>query len=148
MGLKSLIITTIQLMLPTLLSFHDVLDKTKAKFYKYFACGHSATSARHQHEFHLRLSADAALVEKLLANRATSPNVQDFSHIFQAWRFQQHGSDHGANMFDHLEDIAAYNKVHDDGRRAVVQWFTGKSDSGEGKSLILTICSPITYRIH
>lgn len=69
------------------LSFRDISEETKAKFYKYFACGHSAASARHQHEFHLQLSADAALVEKLLADRATNPNVQDVSRLFQAWRF-------------------------------------------------------------
>ena len=63
-------ITTIQLNAIHSLSFCDVLEETKAKFYKYFACGHSAASARHQHKFHLQLSADAALVEKLLADRA------------------------------------------------------------------------------
>lgn len=96
------------------LSFRDISEETKTKFYQYFACGHSAASARHQHEFHLQLSADAAVVEKLLADRATNPNVQDVSRLFQAWRFQQHGSDHGADMFDRLEEVAAYNKSHDD----------------------------------
>ena len=131
------------------LSFCDVSEETKAKFYKYFACGHSAASARHQHKFYLQLFADAALVEKLLADRATNPNVQDVSRLFQAWRFQQPGSDHGTDMFDRLkEEVAAYNKSHDDGGRAAVQWFTGKSDSDEGKPLILAICSPIMYRAH
>ena len=87
------------------LSFCDVSEETKAKFYKYFACGHSAASARHQHKFHLQLSADVALVEKLLANRATNPHVQEVSRLFQAWRFQQHDSDHGADMFDCLEEV-------------------------------------------
>ena len=130
------------------LSFHDVSEETKAKFYQYFACEHSAASARHQHKFHLQLSADAAVVEKLLADRATNPNVQDVSLLFQAWRFQQHSSDHGADMFDCLEEVAAYNKAHDDSGRAAVQRFTGKSDSDEGKLLILAICSPIMYRAH
>ena len=131
------------------LSFRDISEETKAKFYQYFACGHSAASARHQHEFHLQLSADAAVVEKLLADRATNPNVQDVSRLFQAWRFQQHGSDHGPDMFDRLEEeVAAYNKSHDDSGRAAVQRFTGKSDSDEGKPLILAICSPIMYRAH
>ena len=80
------------------LSFCDVSEETKAKFCKYFACRHSAASARHQHEFDLQLSADAALVEKLLADRATNPNVQDVSRLFQAWRFLQHGSDHGVDV--------------------------------------------------
>lgn len=57
---------------------------------------------------------------------------------------QQHGSDHGVDMFDRLE-VAAYNKAHDDGGRAAVQRFTGKNDSDEGKPLILAICSPIVY---
>jgi len=88
-------------------------------------------------------------VEKLLADTATNPNVLDVSHLFQAWRFQQHGSDHGADMFDCLdEEVATYNKACDDSRRAAVQRFTGKSDSDEGKPLILTICSPIMYRAY
>ena len=100
-------------------------------------------------EFHLQLSADAALVKKLLADRATNPNVQDVSCLFQAWRFQQYGSDHGADMFDYLEEVAAYNKAHDDdGGKTAVQRFTSKSDSDEGKSLILAICSPIMYCTH
>ena len=85
-------------------------------------------------------------MEKPLADRATNPNIQDFSRLFQAWRFQQHGSDHGTDMFDCLEaEVAAYNKAHVDGGRAAVQRFTGKSDSDEGKPLILAICSPIMY---
>jgi len=36
------------------LSFHDISEETKAKFYKYLACGNSAASARHQHEFDLQ----------------------------------------------------------------------------------------------
>lgn len=96
----------------------------------------------------MQLSADAALVEKLLADRATNPNVQDVSYLFQAWRFQQYGSDHGADMFDRVE-VAAYTKAHDDdGGKTAVQRFTGKSDSDEGKPLILTICSPIMYCSH
>ena len=31
------------------------------------------------------------------------------------------GGDHGADMFDHLEEIAAYKKSYDDGRRTAVQ---------------------------
>lgn len=96
----------------------------------------------------MQLSADGSLVEKLLADRATNPNVQDISRLFQAWRFQQHGSDYGTDMFDQLEEVTAYNKSHDDGGRAAVQQFTGKSDSDEGKPLILAICSPIMYRAH
>ena len=80
------------------LSFLDVSEEMKAKFYNYFVCGHSAASARHQHEFHLQLSADAALVEKFLADRTTNPNVQDVSCLFQAWRFEQHSSEYGADM--------------------------------------------------
>ena len=45
-------------------------------------------------------------------------------------------------MFDHLVEVAAYNEAHDDGGRAAVQRFTCKSDSDEGKPLILVICSP------
>lgn len=97
----------------------------------------------------MQLSADAAVVEKLLADRATNLNVQDVSRLFQAWRFQQHGSDHGADMFGCLEEeVAAYNKAHDDSGRAAVQRFTGKSDLDEGKPLILAICSPIMYCAH
>ena len=104
------------------LSFRDVSENTKAKFYKYFEYGHSAASVRHQHSLHLQLSGDAVLVENLLADRSTNPNVQDVSRLFQAWQFQQHGSDHGADMFDHLEqEVAAYNKAHSDGGRAAVQ---------------------------
>ena len=65
------------------LSFCDISEETKTKFYQYFACGHSAASARHQHEFLLQLSADAAVVEKLLADRATNPNVQDVPAYFK-----------------------------------------------------------------
>ena len=84
----------------------------------------------------------------MLVDRATNSNVQDISLLFQPWRFQQHGSDHGADMFDHLAEVAAYNKAHDDGGRAAVQRFTHKSDSDEGKPLILAICSPIMYCTH
>ena len=87
-------------------------------------------------------------MERLLADRSMNPNVRDVSRLFQAWRFQQHGSDNGADMFDHLEEIAAYNKAHGDGGRAAVQRFIGKSDSDEGRPLILAICSPIMCRAH
>ena len=110
--------------------------------------GHSAAPVRHQHVLHLQLSGGVAHVEKLLADRS-NPNVQDFSRLFQAWRFQQCGSDHGADMFDHLEEeVAAYNKAHDGGGRAAVQRFIGKNDSDDGRPLILAICSPILYRAH
>ena len=48
----------------------------------------------------------------------------------------------GVDMFDHLE-VAAYNRANDSGGRVAVQRFTGKSDSDEGKPLILALCSPI-----
>ena len=97
----------------------------------------------------MQLYGDAAFVEKLLADRSTDPNVQDISRLFQAWRFQQHGSDHGADMFDRLEaEVAAYNKAHGGSGRAAVQRFIGRNDSDEGKPLILAICSPIMYRAH
>jgi len=130
------------------LSFRDVSEETKAKFYKYFECGHSAASARHEHELHLQLSADSTLAEKLIADRATNPNVQDVSRLFKAWRFQQHGSEHGADMFNCLEEVEVYNKAHSDSGRAAIQRFTGSSSSGGGQPLILAICSPIMYRAH
>jgi len=99
--------------------------------------------ARHQHILHLQLSGGIAHAEKLLADRSTNPNVQDVSCEFQAWRFQQHGSDHGADMFDCVKEVAAYNKAHDGGRRAAVQWFIGKNDSDDGRALILAICSSL-----
>jgi len=111
--------------------------------------GHSAASARHQDILHLQLSGGVALVEKLLADKSTNPNGQDVSRLFQAWRFQQHGSDHGVDMFDHLEkEVAAYNKAHDGGGRAALQQFIGKNDLDDGRPLIVEICSPIMYRAH
>ena len=53
----------------------------------------------------------------------------------------------GVDMFDHLE-VATYNRANDSGGRAAVQRFTGKSDSDEGKPLILALCSPIMYCTH
>ena len=54
---------------------------TKAKFYIFFEYGNSTASARHHHALYLlQLPGDAVLVEKLLADRLTNPNVQDVSH--------------------------------------------------------------------
>lgn len=51
------------------LNFRDVTDETKAIFREYFKNGHSAVSARHEHELRLQLSSsDPQLVETLLAD--------------------------------------------------------------------------------
>jgi len=81
-----------------------------------------------------RKESPAAIAEKLLADRSTNPNVQDVSCLFQAWSFQQHGSDHGVDMFDCLKrEVATYNKTHNGGG---VQQFIGKNDLDDGRPLI------------
>ena len=85
------------------LSFRDVTDETKSIFYEYFKNGHSAASARHEHELRLQLSSsDPSLVETLLADRATNPNVQDVSRLLATWRTQQLGPN-SEGIFDRLE---------------------------------------------
>ena len=133
------------------LSFRDVSEGTKTIFYEYFQCGHSAASARHEHELRLQLSTDSVDIERVLADRATNPNVQDVSRMFDAWRFQQHGSEGGISMFDRLErEVEAYNSTYnDDGGKAVIQRFIGKSgDLNEEQPFVLAICSPIMNRAH
>ena len=128
------------------LSFRDVSEGTKNMFFEYFKCGHSAASARHEHELRLQLSTDPVSIERVLADRSTNPNVQDVSRMFDAWRFQQHGSEGGVSMFDHLErEVEAYNSTYnDEGGKAIVQRFIGKSsDVNEGQPFVLAICSPI-----
>lgn len=143
------------------LSFRDVADETKATFYNYFKNGHSAASARHEHELRLQLqSSDPQLLETLLADRATNPNVHDVSRLLAAWRTQQFGPDSGEGMFDCLEEeIRAYNERHREvGGKATVQRF---NVSGSAKSekvapslevtkqpLILAVCTPIMARAH
>ena len=148
------------------LSFRDVSEETREAFYEYFKSGHSAASARHEHELCLQLSSsNTSLVETLLADRSTNPNVQDVSRLLSAWRTQHLGPDSGREMFDHLEkEIEAYNEAHaQDGGRAIVQRFSTspqsyewmlKSDtsesviSNETQPLILAICTPIMVRAH
>ena len=48
-------------------------------FYEY--C-HSAASARHELELRLQLSTDSVDIERVLADRATIPNVQDVSIMY------------------------------------------------------------------
>ena len=63
------------------LSFRDVSEETREAFYEYFKSGHSAASARHKHELCLQFSSsNTSLVETLLADRSTNPNVQD--HVY------------------------------------------------------------------
>ena len=115
-------------------------------FFEYFKCGHSAASARHEHELRLQLSTDPVSIERVLADRSTNPNVQDVSRMFDAWQFQQHGSEGGVSMFDHLErEVEAYNSTYnDEGGKAIVQRFIGKSsDVNEGQPFVLAICSNI-----
>ena len=146
------------------LSFHDVTDDTKATYHEYFKNGHSAASARHEHELRLQLSSsDPQLVETLLADRATNPNIQDVSRLLAAWRTQKLGPASGEGMFDHLEkEVKAYNERHaEDGGKAIVQRFNASQhikEEGAGKSeksvpsvkqpLILAICTPIMARAH
>lgn len=147
------------------LSFRDVTDETKAFSHEYFKNGHSAASARHEHELHLQLSSsDPQLVETLLADRVTNPNVQDESRLLAAWRTQQLGPDSGEGMFDHLEkEVMAYNEQHtEDGGEAIVQRFNASQhniqEEGTVKSekavpcgkqpLILAICTAIMARAH
>ena len=146
------------------LSFRDVTDEAKTIFHEYFKNGHSAASARHEHELCLQLSSsDPQLVETLLADRATNPNVQDVSRLLAAWRTQQLGPDSGEGMFDRLEEeVKVYNEQHaEDGGKAIIQRFNASQhvhEDGAAKSekmvlsskqpLILAICTPVMARAH
>ena len=147
------------------MSFCDVSDETKSTFYEYFKNGHLAASAQHEHELRLQLSlSKPSLVETLLADRGTNPNVQDVSHLLAAWRTQQLGPGSGEGMFDRLEEVKEYNKLHaDDGGKAIVRFNasyhvheeeeatnnTSKKIIVSGKQpLIVAICSPIMAHAH
>ena len=64
-----------------------------------------------------------------MAHTHTVIHTQTYVHTHAYFKYgvfsSMHGSDHGTDTFDHLEEIAEYNKACDDGGSTAVQQFIG-----------------------
>ena len=95
------------------LSFRSVDDATKQEIFTLFSKGHSAASARHAHETNLMISCaeNEQDVQRVLADRAINPSVQDYSRLHEQWRKKEMGEENGPDMFFQLQtEIDIYNE--------------------------------------
>ena len=138
-------------------SFHPISEDTKMVFTKYFAQGHSPSSAIRLHQLNLVVQHEGNEhdLEMALADRSVTPLPMDVYSLFRKWRYETHGDEGGAKMFDQLEELVkSYNKEHNaDGGKAILQPYDcneiktwGKSDTNQ--PLILAICTPLMARAH
>eukprot|EP00118_Oscarella_pearsei_P019526 m.208174 g.208174 ORF g.208174 m.208174 type:complete len:126 (+) comp39701_c1_seq9:1064-1441(+) len=80
-----------------------------------FAKGHSASSARHAYESEQKISCaeNNEETQRVLADRAVNPNVQDYSRLYDQWRKDEMGDENGPGMFTKLEEeIGLYNECN------------------------------------
>ena len=95
------------------LSFRFVDDATKQEIFTLFSKGHSAASARHAHETNLMISCaeNEQDVQRVLADRAINPSVQDYSRLHEQWRKMEMGKENGPDMFFQLQsEMDIYNE--------------------------------------
>ncbi len=153
------------------LSFRDILEETKQAFFTLFDNGHSPSSARHAHEQALYLQATSEMnAQKILADRANNPLLQDICRLFTKWRELNYGKDDGKELFQQLQEkVDEYNtKNRETGGKAILQWYESLAESEESdgesetkppplkkkkkrpsnKPLILAVCTPLMARAH
>ncbi len=157
------------------LSFRPLSEATKEKIFTLFTKGHSAASARHAYETELMLQCadDGQEVQKVLADRAVNPTVQDYSRLYDKWRESELGRDNGPGLFESLQsEVDKYNSTNARvGGKAKLQVFESHCDtelsdecvdSDEGsiqppppkkrkvttQPMILALCTPLMVRAH
>ena len=97
------------------LTFCPISSETKEVYYVLFSNGHSAASARHAYETKLMIEGDDVMHQ--LADRATNPNPQDVSRLYNKWRKERLGPENGEEMFKAVDEfVAEYNIRHKDDR--------------------------------
>ena len=87
--------------------FHPISEDTKMVFTKYFAQGHSPSSAIHLHQLNLMVQHEGNEhdLEMALADRSVTPLPMDVYNLFRKWRYETHGDEGGAKTFDQLEEL-------------------------------------------
>ncbi|XP_062503901.1 uncharacterized protein LOC134180732 [Corticium candelabrum] len=162
------------------LSFRSVDDATKQEIFTLFCKGHSAASARHAHETNLMISCAEYEQDdqRVLADRAINPSVQDYSRLHEQWRKKEMGEENGPDMFFQLQtEIDIYNENNQQqGGTAKLQVYKNpclnKAKSGTSSNsdddisppprkkvklckrkqkhqpMVLAICTPLMSRAH
>ncbi len=143
------------------LTFKPMSTATIAEFHIMFQQGHSPSSAKHLHDLNLITEHENGLpeLERVRADRAVNPNLQDVYYLFRKWREQNNGKPNGKEMFDRLEEmVKKYNDDHySDGGRAFLQRYMSKDQNDTtwestcsviDQPMILAVCTPLMARAH
>ena len=122
-----------------------ILPASKDKFFAYFEQGMSASELFHYHE---TLFIKDTVTVLLLADRKYCPSMHDVNNLYEKWRKTTKGPCNGSEMFDHLEEyVTNYNKENEnDGGKIFLQRYNNASECE--KPLIISICTPMMYRVH
>jgi hypothetical protein len=126
------------------LSFRRVKREVHDRFIDLFKDGHSPASALYFYgdELHLSATNNQELLE-LLADRASNPDYNYVSKIFQECREASLGSRNGEKMFERLAEIVESYNSSGSGK-AVLQEY----DASTGKPFILCIVTNLMCRVH